>query len=322
MSGPFILCDGLVKIYRIAGREVVALQGLELTVERGEVVGLVGPSGAGKTTLLNLIGGLDRPTAGRVMVDGQDLTTLSDRALDRYRRQEVGFVWQQSGRNLLPYLTARQNVELPMLLAGLPAREREARVQALLEAVGLDARQHHRMAELSGGEQQRVAIAVALANHPPLLLADEPTGELDSATARTIYETFRRLNATLGLTLLIVTHDPDITAWVDRVVAIRDGKTSTERRVLRPEPPAGPPPTTEAEPAPSSAGAYVEYVVVDSAGRLQIPPEYRERLGIGDRVVVEVVEEGLLIRPVGLREEGPPQRKRPAFPPSEGRAPT
>ncbi|RMF31176.1 MAG: ABC transporter ATP-binding protein, partial [Chloroflexi bacterium] len=226
----FILCDGLVKIYRIAGREVVALQGLELTVERGEMVGLVGPSGAGKTTLLNLIGGLDRPTAGRVVVGEQDLTKLSDRALDRYRRREVGFVWQQSGRNLLPYLTARQNVELPMLLAGLPARERQARVQALLEAVGLDTRQHHRMAELSGGEQQRVAIAVALANHPPLLLADEPTGELDSATARTIYETFRRLNTTLGLTLLIVTHDPGITPWVDRVIAIRDGKTSTERR--------------------------------------------------------------------------------------------
>jgi putative ABC transport system ATP-binding protein len=195
-----VFCDGLVKIYRVADREVVALQGLELTVNTGEMLALVGPSGAGKSTLLNVVGGLDQPSAGQVLVGGANLADFPNAALDRYRREQTGFVWQLPGRNLISYLTARENVALPMAMARLPSRTRRERVSELLEVVGLSDRADHTPVQLSGGEQQRVAIAVALANHPRLLLADEPTGELDSATARVIYETFRRLNETFGLT--------------------------------------------------------------------------------------------------------------------------
>lgn len=285
---PMVLCDGLVKIYRVADREVVALQGLELTVDPGEMLALVGPSGAGKSTLLNVIGGLDRPSAGRVLVDGANLADFSDGALDRYRREQTGFVWQLPGRNLISYLTARENVALPMMVARLPARVRREHTAELLEAVGLSDRADHVPARLSGGEQQRVAIAIALANRPRLLLADEPTGELDSATARGIYETFRRLNETFGLTILIVTHDPGIIGWVDRVVAIRDGKTSTETRQV--------PSQVEAE--VEAKVEVEELIVLDSAGRLQVPREYLEEYGIGDRARLERTPEGILIRPV------------------------
>jgi putative ABC transport system ATP-binding protein len=233
MTGRFILCDNLVKIYKGADLEVVALQGLDLTVTAGEMLGIVGASGSGKSTLLNILGGLDRPSAGRVTVDGRDLLKLSDRDLDRYRRAEVGFVWQQTGRNLIPYLTARENVELPMTVAGAGLLAKRQRSRELLEAVGLWEHRHHRLAQLSGGQQQRVAIAVALANRPRLLLADEPTGEVDSATAQGLLDLFRALNRSYRLTTVIVTHDPQIARQVDRVVAIRDGRTSTEtiRRV-------------------------------------------------------------------------------------------
>jgi ABC-type lipoprotein export system ATPase subunit len=273
-----IICENLVKIYKVAELEVVALQGLDLTVEGGEMIAIVGPSGSGKTTLLNIIGGLDRPSAGKVIVNGQDLLKMSDSELDEYRRHQVGFVWQQVARNLIPYLTARENVELPMTISGLRWKERRGWADELLEMVGLADRRHHKLAQLSGGEQQRVAIAVALANRPILLLADEPTGEVDSATARGIYETFKRLNSSYGLTTIIVTHDPQIAEFVDRIVAIRDGKTSTEIKEER--------------------GEYEEYVVLDSAGRLQVPKEYLERFGIKDRAKLEVADEGILIRPV------------------------
>jgi ABC-type lipoprotein export system ATPase subunit len=203
---------------------------------------------------------------------------MSDSELDEYRRHQVGFVWQQVARNLIPYLTARENVELPMTISGLRWKERRGWADELLEMVGLADRRHHKLAQLSGGEQQRVAIAVALANRPILLLADEPTGEVDSATARGIYETFKRLNSSYGLTTIIVTHDPQIAEFVDRIVAIRDGKTSTEIKEER--------------------GEYEEYVVLDSAGRLQVPKEYLERFGIKDRAKLEVADEGILIRPV------------------------
>ncbi|MCP4513955.1 MAG: ABC transporter ATP-binding protein, partial [Delftia sp.] len=230
-----ITCENLVKIYKIADLEIVALQGLDLIVEKGETLGIVGASGSGKSTLLNILGGLDRPSAGRVTVDGQDLLKLSDGALNRYRRNKVGFVWQQTSRNLIPYLTAQENVELPMTVAGMMRREKRAWTRELLDAVGLHDRRRHRLMQLSGGQQQRVGIAVALANKPALLLGDEPTGEVDSATAQTIMDTFHRLGETLGLTTIIVTHDPRIARQVDRVVAIRDGKTSTEtiRRVAQ-----------------------------------------------------------------------------------------
>jgi putative ABC transport system ATP-binding protein len=322
MTEPFIVCDNLVKIYKVADLEVVALQGLDLIVPEGEMLGIIGASGSGKSTLLNILGGLDQPSAGGVTVDGQDLLKLSDRALDRYRRIRVGFVWQQVARNLIPYLTARENVELPMTVAGLGLREKRARSRELLERTGLWEHRRHRLAQLSGGQQQRVAIAVALANKPRLLLADEPTGEVDSPTAHSLLDLFGELNRAYGLTTIIVTHDPQIARRVDRVVAIRDGKTSTEtiRRVSQLE---------QAMVGDRQIGGHVEekeafheYVVLDAAGRLQVPREYLEQFGIGDRVTLDLTEEGILIRPVagrqvtvtplvaGLGEEEPPLPRR------------
>ena len=208
MSEPLIVCDNLVKIYKVANLEVVALQGLDLVVKRGELLGIVGASGSGKTTLMNILGGLDRPSAGRAWVDGYDLLKLADFALDRYRRAVVGFVWQQGARNLVPYLTALDNVMLPMTLAGRTGSKKRRRAEDLLSSVGLAERRHHSLQQMSGGEQQRVAIAVALANAPSLLLADEPTGEVDSATALTLYATFQELNQHYGLTTVIVSHRP------------------------------------------------------------------------------------------------------------------
>jgi ABC-type lipoprotein export system ATPase subunit len=323
-TSPLIVCDNLVKIYKVADLEVVALQGLDLTVADGEMLGIVGASGSGKSTLLNILGGLDRPSAGGVNVDGQDLLKLSDLALDRYRRSQVGFVWQQTGRNLIPYLSARENIELPMTVAGLGLREKRRRSRELLERTGLWEHRRHRLAQLSGGQQQRVAIAVALANRPKLLLADEPTGEVDSATAQGLLDLFRELNEAYGLTMVLVTHDPQIARRVDRVVAIRDGKTSTEtiRRVSQLEQAmVGERPPGEGA-AVDEEDRFHEYVVLDSAGRLQVPREYLEQLAIGNRVTLEVNDEGILIRPVagrgaavasllaGLEEEEPPVPKR------------
>jgi ABC-type lipoprotein export system ATPase subunit len=191
ISDPFILCDELVKIYRIEGMEVLALQGLDLAVQRGEMLGIVGASGSGKSTLMNILGGLDRPTSGKVWVGGKNLLEMSDRELTLYRKHQVGFVWQQGARNLIPFLSALENIELPMALAGVSSKTAHNRAGALLEVIGLSKRAKFQLAQLSGGEQQRVAIAVALANQPGLLLADEPTGELDTNTALSIYEVFR-----------------------------------------------------------------------------------------------------------------------------------
>lgn len=300
-DGYFVVCDNLVKIYKVSDLEVVALQGLDLRVESGELTAMVGSSGSGKSTLLNILGGLDRPSAGRVIVGGQDLLKLSDMALGRYRRENVGFVWQQVTRNLIPYLTAQDNVELPMTMAGRSWRQKREWAEELLQTIGLWERRHHKMSQLSGGEQQRVAIAVSLANHPKLLLADEPTGEVDSDTANVIYGTFHQLNEHYDLTTIIVTHDPHIAAHVHRVVAIRDGKTSSEtvRQVT-------PPPSVWAR-GGTDAGLeeevrFEEYVVLDTAGRLQLPRDYLDDLGITDRVTVEMVEDGILIRPAAGSE--------------------
>lgn len=293
LLSTLVTCEELVKIYKVsADLEVVALQGLDLTVEQGEMLALVGPSGSGKSTLLNILGGLDRPSAGKVTVDGQDLFKLSARELNRYRREEVGFVWQQPSRNLIPYLSVEQNVMLPMTLAGLDPRERAGRTANLIEAVGLAERRPHRLAALSGGEQQRAAIAVALANHPRLLLADEPTGEVDSGLAQEILATLRRLNRELGLTIIIVTHDAHIANQVDRVVTIRDGKASTEERRERREEREG------VSTLSSATLSSEELAVLDAAGRLQVPRDYLERFGIHDRARLDVVENGILIRPV------------------------
>lgn len=286
----FVICDNLVKIYKIAELEVVALQGLDLVVGPGELLGIVGASGSGKSTLMNVLGGLDRPSAGRAWVDGLDLLKLSNAELNQYRRTRVGFVWQQGARNLIPYLNALENIKLPMTLAGQAGRVAQKRAEELLEMVELKERMKHRLSELSGGEQQRVAIAVALANQPRLLLADEPTGELDSTTALTIYQMFQKLNSELGLTTLIVSHDPSIARHVNRVVAIRDGKLATE--------------TVRSRGSRSAFGAsheaeeiFEELTVLDSAGRLQIPKEFLAHFGIRGRARIELTEEGILILP-------------------------
>ncbi len=305
MSEPFIVCDNLVKIYKVANLEVVALQGLDLVITRGELLGIVGASGSGKSTLMNILGGLDRPSAGRVWVDGNDLLKMSDFAQDRYRRAKVGFVWQQGARNLVPYLTALENVQLPMTLAGRAGRKVRKRAEDLLAAVGLTERRHHHLAQMSGGEQQRVAIAVALANDPPLLLADEPTGEVDSATALVIYKTFEDLTRNFGLTTLIVSHDATIARHVDRVVAIRDGKLSTE--TVRQAAAAAPAGVGASGAVPGTAGdaivtqaeeTWEELVVVDSAGRLQVPKEYLQRLQVKGRVRLELRDGEIAIVPV------------------------
>jgi len=316
-ASPLIVCDNLVRIYKIANLEVVALQGLDLVISDGELVGVVGASGSGKSTLLNILGGLDRPSAGRVWVGGEDLLKMSENDLKRYRLARVGFVWQQGKRNLVPYLSARENIELPMIMAGVSGEERRSYSMELLEAVGLREREKHRLSELSGGEQQRVAIAVALANHPRLLLADEPTGELDTATAEIIYQLIQDLNRQMKITALIVSHDPGIARHVDRVVSIRDGKLSSEtfRSTGTPAPKGGQPGATgevaidESRPAVDAPvqtqAVYEELTVVDSAGRLQIPKAYLEKHQIRGRVRLELTEDGIKILPANHREHGP-----------------
>jgi len=286
MTQPLITCENLVKIYSLSNEggvtvEVQALQGLDITVNDGEMLGVVGASGSGKSTLLNVLGGLDRPTGGRALIGKQDLGRLSDYDLDLYRREQVGFVWQHGSRNLIPYLTAIENVEVPLTLSGIVGDLAHQRANELLKLVNLQERAGHRLEELSGGEQQRVAVAIALANSPSLLLADEPTGELDSLTAQTIYDLLRNLNKHLGLTMLIVSHDPGIAKHVDRVVQVRDGKLASETvRVQK-----------------SDGGEHhIEMAVLDSAGRLQLPREYLEEFNIKRRVLIETTADGILIR--------------------------
>lgn len=301
-SENIILCENLVKIYKVADLEVVALQGLDLIVPRGEMLGIVGTSGSGKSTLMNILGGLDRPSAGRILVDDIDLLSLSEADLNQYQRKKVGFVWQQTGRNLIPYLTALENIEFPMTMAYITdTKLRRNWALELLNSIGLYERRNHYLTQLSGGEQQRIAIAVALANQPVLLLGDEPTGEVDSVTAQTIMDTFRKLNQDFNLTTIIVTHDPRIAEQVDRVVAIRDGKISTEtiRQVSQLEKAMAGDQESNPENQPFQLEAtFHEFVVLDSAGRLQIPKEVREEFGIAKRAQLETTEEGILIRPV------------------------
>jgi putative ABC transport system ATP-binding protein len=295
----FIICDNLVKIYKVMGHDVVALQGLDMTVIPGELLGVVGVSGSGKSTLMNILGGLDRPTAGRVWVDGKNLLKMTDIGLNRYRLSSVGFLWQQSARNLIPYLNALENVEYPMTLAGDFGRKKRQRAQKLLETVGLADRRKHHLSELSGGEQQRVAIAAALANNPKLLLADEPTGEVDTKTAQLIYQIFRSLQTEFGLTTLIVSHDTQLANHVDRVIAIRDGKITTEmvrqQDILNND---TQPDLSVAPVTGDSVNQHIELTVVDSSGRLQIPKDLREQFSIRDRVRLDAVADGVLIRPV------------------------
>tara|TARA_Y100000588_G_scaffold365230_1_gene429633 strand:+ start:1054 stop:1950 length:897 start_codon:yes stop_codon:yes gene_type:complete len=289
-NNTYILCEDIFKIYKIAELEVVALRGLDLEVNQGEVVAIVGASGSGKSTLLNIIAGYDIPSAGKVEVAGNDLSKLTVKEVESYRRSEIGFIWQQAVRNLFPYLTAQENVELPMLLSGISSKQRKEHSLYLLNLVGLDHRLSHTPQKLSGGEQQRVAIAVALANQPKLLLADEPTGELDRKTANTVLELLNKLNSELKTTLVIVTHDPEIMHQVPRVVTIRDGKASSEIVNLN---------MTEKSfaPSPEKETTYVNYTLLDRAGRMQIPREYVQQFKINQRVKLSVVNDHLVIMP-------------------------
>jgi ABC-type lipoprotein export system ATPase subunit len=227
MSDSIIICDNLVKIYKVADLEVVALQKLNLEVAPGEILTIVGPSGSGKSTLLNILGGLDIPSAGKCLVDSNDLTYMTSAQRTNYRHNIVGQLWRQSGRNLLPDLSAQSNVELPQILRGIGAMQRATRAKDLLALVGLSGKEHNKPEQLSEGEQRRNAIAVALANQPKILLADEPTADLDSDTVEEILALLHSLNKTLGLTTIIVTHDAAITTAVDRTITIRDGHIST-----------------------------------------------------------------------------------------------
>ena len=295
-DAPYIHAEDLFKIYKSDELEVVALRGLDLRVARGEMMAIVGASGSGKSTLLNILAGLDQPSAGRITVGTRDLLTVTDDDLVEYRRREVGFVWQQTGRNLIPYLTAEENVTVPMALDGRSNRFARERARMLLEQVGLTAERRRRPTELSGGQQQRVAIAVALANNPPLLLADEPTGELDSATADEVFRVMTDLNRETGVTIVIVTHDREITRRVDRVVAMRDGRTSTE--VIR-----------RAAFARGQQTATDEYAVVDRSGRLQIPREYLDQLDIGRRARVTLSANHVEVRPEGAANDESEERR-------------
>ena len=277
-QNAMILAEGLVKIYKTKTTEVLALQGLDLKVSEGELTAIIENRGRGNSTFLNMIGGLDRPSAGSLLVDGKNLFTLSEKELVLYKQNTVGFVWQNNGRNMLPYLSALENIMLPMQISG--GRRKRERALELLEMVGLAAKKNSRMNMLSGGEQQRIAIAIALSNSPKLLLADEPTGSVDRKTADYIFDLFSELNRN-GQTILIVTHDIELSKKVNRVVAIRDGKISSER-VLKEQ---------YADRVKESGISFLEedtqdeYVVLDRAGRLQIPSQLLKDLNLEDNKV-------------------------------------
>lgn len=276
-----VVCDNLVRIYQSETVEVQALQGLDLLVDEGELIALVGASGSGKSTLLNVLAGVDTPTAGRARVAGHDLIDMSRAEQVHYRRHVVGFVRQQAARNLVPYLTAHQVVDLPMTIAGAPRHQRRERTQELLELLEVTHCADRRPDQMSGGEQQRVSIAVALANKPRLLLADEPTGELDSQTAAEVFAALRTVNRELGATVVIVTHDSSVSGQVARTVAIRDGRTSSE--VLR---------SGDAD----APGTAEEYAVMDRAGRVQLPRDFREALDLTRRVRLALAQDHVEIR--------------------------
>ncbi|MCQ2524044.1 MAG: ABC transporter ATP-binding protein [Lachnospiraceae bacterium] len=288
MAEDMIRADGLVKIYKTKETEVLALQGLDLTVEQGELTAIIGNSGSGKSTFLNMIGGLDRPSAGSLFVAGSNLFTMTEKELVKYKRDTVGFVWQNNGRNMLPFLSAIENVMLPMNLSS--TKHKHDKAMELLEMVGMSHKKNNRMNMLSGGEQQRIAIAIALANSPKLLLADEPTGSVDFKTADFIFDVFTELNKN-GQTILIVTHDMALSKKVKRVVAIRDGKISSER-VLKE---AYADRLKETNIDWREEDTQDEYAVLDRAGRVQIPHELIESIDLNDNKVKIALKDNEII---------------------------
>ena len=298
---PYILCRDLFKIYKRADLEVVALRGVDLTVRTGEVAAIVGASGSGKSTLLNVLSGLDRPSAGQVIVGERDLLNMPDSELVRYRRLEVGFVWQATARNLVPYLSAQDNIELPLALSGADIASRHRRSLELLAALDMTEKADRYPQQLSGGEQQRVAIGVALANSPPLLLADEPTGELDTDNANRIFDLMRRINQLFGTTVVVVTHYPGVAEHVDRVIHIRDGRISSESFL---------------EPTFQKDGENVirEYIVVDDAGRLQLPQDYMTQMQLQGLAKADIEERIVTLEPPTT---APAQRQPQAAPEHE-----
>ena len=287
MSEDIVICENLVKIYKTKDLEVVALQGLDLSIAKGELMAIIGNSGSGKSTFLNMIGGLDRPSAGKLTVDGKNLFKLTQKELVRYKRDTVGFVWQNNARNLVPYLNSVDNICLPMTFQS--EKKRRDRALELLEMVGMSHKKDSILSQLSGGEQQRIAIAIALANNPKLLLADEPTGAVDGKTANYIMDVLRELNKSLGLTIMIVTHDRMLSKKVNRVVAIRDGKTSSEMIMKQSY-------ADKLDSVTLFDEVHDEYAVLDKAGRLQIPREMLEQMGVqGNKVRVEIQDGKVVI---------------------------
>lgn len=293
MAENMIQAEGLVKIYKTKETEVLALQGLDLTVEEGELTALIGNSGSGKSTFLNMIGGLDRPSAGSLVVGGKNLFTMTEKELVVYKRDTVGFVWQNNARNLLPYLSALENIMLPMHISN--GKKKKDKALELLEMVGLSNKKHSRLNTLSGGEQQRIAIAIALANSPKLLLADEPTGSVDPKTANYIFDVFTELNKQ-GQTILIVTHDVALSKKVKRVIAIRDGKISSERILKESYADR----LKEASIDWRMEDTQEEYVILDKAGRVQIPRELLNSLELKDnKVKIEMQNNQIIISKPG-----------------------
>lgn len=298
-NSPIIRCENLVKIYKTKDIEVLALQGMDINIEQGELMAIVGNSGSGKSTFLNMLGGLDRPTAGKLYVDGKNLFTMTEKELVEYKRKTVGFVWQNNARNLLPYLTASQNVQMPMVFDD--NAKKQERALELLDLVGISHKKDSKLSQMSGGEQQRVALAIALANNPKILLADEPTGSVDTKTGNYILDVFRKVNREMGITVVIVTHDMKLTSKVNRIVSIRDGKTSSERimRESYAKELANVQMFSEQEEAikhyEEALDIHEEYAVLDRAGRVQIPRELLEKIGVKDNKVKLEYKDGKIV---------------------------
>lgn len=273
MTGRLIHCDNVIKIHKQGDLEVVALQGVDFDVDAGSFVVIVGRSGSGKSSLLNILGGVDKPSAGKVEVAGVELNRAQGQEIVTHFRRNVGFLWQDFSRNLLPYLKALQNVELPMLLAGVGRKKRRRRAEALLEVTGLSDRKFARVDVLSGGEQQRLALCVALALGPRLLLADEPTGELDTERSLQVYALLRRMCDEGGLTVVAVTHDVALAERADRVMHLRDGQFREERR-----------------------GRLAEPVEIGADGLVRLPRELIAEAMMPVTATAEVVDEGILLR--------------------------